>query len=171
MRSEARILNILDFFGSSESSLQEFTTVDVASIWAGDRVHLTSNSIRVAAMKLMQNLANSGVSGEPACKRARLSRPRYGCRASCRQANAAEGRAVSKEARSEAGETALVREEDIVCTMGPAQPDQGADLGAAPGAATRAAGVAGDNIVVKAALEDGESDVIISKCKLQILMC
>jgi hypothetical protein len=62
MRSEARILNILDFFGSSESSLQEVTTVDGASIWAGDGVHLTSNAIRVAAMKLMQNLANSGVS-------------------------------------------------------------------------------------------------------------
>ncbi len=50
-----------------------------------------------------------------------------------------------------------------MCTMGPAQPDQGADLGAAPGAATRSAGVAGDNIVVKAALENGESDVIITR--------
>jgi hypothetical protein len=50
-----------------------------------------------------------------------------------------------------------------VCTMGPAQPVQGANLGAAPGAATRAAGDAGDNIVVKAALENGESDVIITR--------
>jgi hypothetical protein len=45
-------------------------------------------------------------------------------------------------------------------TMGPAQPDQGADLGAAPVAATRAAG---DNLVVKAALENGETDVIFTR--------
>ncbi len=59
---EARIINILDFFGSSESSLQDVTTVDRASIWAGDGVHLAHNAIRVAAMKLMQNIANGGVS-------------------------------------------------------------------------------------------------------------
>jgi hypothetical protein len=51
--AEARILNILEFFGPLESPLQELTTVDGTSIWAGNGVHLTSNATRVAAMKMM----------------------------------------------------------------------------------------------------------------------
>jgi hypothetical protein len=42
------------------------------SIWAGDGVHLTSNAARVAAMKLMADLASGGDASEPASKRAQL---------------------------------------------------------------------------------------------------
>jgi hypothetical protein len=52
--------------------LQELTTVDGMSIWAGDGVNLTSNANRVAALKLMQHIAMEGAGGEPANKRARL---------------------------------------------------------------------------------------------------
>jgi hypothetical protein len=63
--AEASILNILGFFGPLESPLQELTTVDAVSIWAGDGVHLTSNASRVAAQKLMQHIATEGMGGEP----------------------------------------------------------------------------------------------------------
>ncbi len=69
--SEARILNVLEFFGPLESPLQKLTTVDGTSIWAGDGVHLTSNATRVAAMKLMADIGG-GETTEPANKRARL---------------------------------------------------------------------------------------------------
>jgi hypothetical protein len=69
---KARLLNILSFFGSCESPPQDLTTVDGASIWAGDGVHLTSNASRVAARKLMVDLARGGEEGEPATKRTRL---------------------------------------------------------------------------------------------------
>jgi hypothetical protein len=69
---KARLLNILSFFGSCESPPQDLTTVDGTSIWAGDGVHLTSNASRVAARKLMADLARGGEEGEPANKRTRL---------------------------------------------------------------------------------------------------
>jgi hypothetical protein len=69
--AEARILNVLEFFGPLESPLQDLTTVDGASIWAGDGVHITSNATRVAAMKMMAYV-NGGETTEPANKRARL---------------------------------------------------------------------------------------------------
>ncbi len=69
--AEARNLNVLEFFGPLESSLQDLTTVDGASIWAGDRVHLTSNATRVSAMKMMAYVIG-GETAEPANKRARL---------------------------------------------------------------------------------------------------
>jgi hypothetical protein len=69
---KARLINLLSFFGSGESLPQDLTTVDGASIWAGDRVHLTSNTSRVAARKLMADLVNGGEDGEPENKRARL---------------------------------------------------------------------------------------------------
>jgi hypothetical protein len=69
--AEARFLNVLEFFGPLESPLQDLTTVDGASIWAGDGVHLTSNASRVAAMKMMAYV-NGGETAEPANKRARL---------------------------------------------------------------------------------------------------
>jgi hypothetical protein len=53
-------------------SPQDLTTVEGASIWAGDGVHLTSNAGRVAARKLMADLARGGEEGEPAAKRSRL---------------------------------------------------------------------------------------------------
>ncbi len=68
----ARIINLLSFFDSSESPPQDLTTVDGTSIWAGDGVHLTSNASRVAARKLMADLASGGEEGEPVNKRARL---------------------------------------------------------------------------------------------------
>jgi hypothetical protein len=72
LTSEAKILNILEFFGPLESPLQELATVDGTSIWAGDGVHLTSNATRVAATRLMKNIAGGGETQEPATKRARL---------------------------------------------------------------------------------------------------
>jgi hypothetical protein len=68
----ARIINLLSFFGSGKSPPQDLTTVDGTSIWAGDGVHLTSNASRVAARKLMADLASGGEEGEPVNKRARL---------------------------------------------------------------------------------------------------
>jgi hypothetical protein len=70
--AEARILNMLGFFGPLESALQELTTVDGTSIWAGDGVHLTSNASRVTALKLMLYIATEGAGSEPPNKRARL---------------------------------------------------------------------------------------------------
>jgi hypothetical protein len=68
----ARFVKILSFFGSCESSPQDLTTVDGASIWAGDGVHLTSSVTRVAARRLMADLSSGGQGDEPANKRARL---------------------------------------------------------------------------------------------------
>jgi hypothetical protein len=68
----ARLINILSFFGSCESLPQDLTTVDGANIWAGDGINLTSNASRVAARKLMPDLAQGGQEGEPAAKRTRL---------------------------------------------------------------------------------------------------
>jgi hypothetical protein len=69
--AEAKILNVLEFFGPLESPLQELTTVDGTSIWAGVWVHLTSNASRVAARKMMAYVIG-GETAEPASKRARL---------------------------------------------------------------------------------------------------
>ncbi len=69
---KARLVNLLSFFGSCESPPQDLTTVDGTSIWVGDGVHLTSNASRVAARKLMADLARGGEEGEPANKRTRL---------------------------------------------------------------------------------------------------
>jgi hypothetical protein len=72
LTSDAKILNILEFFGSRKSPLQDLCTVDRTSIWAGDGVHLTSNATRVAVTKLMAHIAGGGETQEPATKRARL---------------------------------------------------------------------------------------------------
>ncbi len=72
LTSEAKIINILEFFGPLESPLQELATVDGTSIWAGNGVHLTSNATRVAATRLMKNIAGGSETQEPATKRARL---------------------------------------------------------------------------------------------------
>ncbi len=69
--SEAKILNVLEFFGPLESPLQELTTVDGTSIWPGDGVHLTSNATRVTARKMMAYVIG-GETAEPASKRAGL---------------------------------------------------------------------------------------------------
>ncbi len=69
---KARLVNLLSIFGSCESPPQDLTTVDGTSIWAGDRVLLTSNASRVAARKLMADLVRGGEEGEPANKRSRL---------------------------------------------------------------------------------------------------
>jgi hypothetical protein len=69
---KARLPNILSFFGSCKSAPQDLTTVDGASIWDGDGVHLTSNAGRVTARKLMADLAKVGKEGERAAKRSRL---------------------------------------------------------------------------------------------------
>jgi hypothetical protein len=57
---------------SGEATPQDLTTVNGTSIWAGDGVHLTSNASRVAARKLMADLAGGSEEGEPVNKRARL---------------------------------------------------------------------------------------------------
>jgi hypothetical protein len=129
--AEARILLHTGIFGPLESPLQELTTVDGTSIWAGDGVHLTSNATRVAAMKMMACVIG-GETAEPANKRARLEsvipvrsttlpaakpvqpcrpgrcRPRSGCPASCRPTNTATH---THEASSAEGEAANSREE------------------------------------------------------------
>jgi hypothetical protein len=69
--AKARILNVLEFFGPLESPLQELTTVDGTSTWAGNGVHLTSNATRVAAMKMMAYIIG-GKTPEPANKSGRL---------------------------------------------------------------------------------------------------
>jgi hypothetical protein len=70
--SEAKIINLLEFFGPLESPLQELATVDGTSIWAGDGVHLNSNATRVTATRLMKVITGGSETQEPATKRARL---------------------------------------------------------------------------------------------------
>ena len=72
LTADAKILNMIEFFGPLESPLQELSTVDGTSIWAGDGVHLTSNATRVAATKLMKTISGGSEPQEPATKRARL---------------------------------------------------------------------------------------------------
>jgi hypothetical protein len=72
LASEAKIINLLEFFGPRESPLQELATVDGTSIWAEDGVHLTSNATRVAATRMMKSIAGGSETQEPATKRARL---------------------------------------------------------------------------------------------------
>jgi hypothetical protein len=71
--AEAKIPNVLEFFGLLEPPLQKLTTVDGTSIWAGDGVHLTSNATRVAARKLMAYVIG-GETAKPASKRASWNR-------------------------------------------------------------------------------------------------
>jgi hypothetical protein len=67
-------INLCQLFGSEDTPIQELTTSDGTSIWAGDGVHLTSPAYRVAARLLMAELENAGVAEEckPKHKRARL---------------------------------------------------------------------------------------------------
>jgi hypothetical protein len=113
--------------------LQDLTTVDGTSIWAGDGVHLTSNATRVAAMKLMASIGGGEEKAEPANKRARMESvipvkttplpaakaaqppqpsrpvmPRSGYLDSCQQTNTA---ICTREANSGGAGAAKVREE------------------------------------------------------------
>ncbi len=119
-------------------------------------------------MKLMQYIANGGVSGEPASKRAWLESviptqaaakpPKKNVQPAAppppKQVPpplwlpaSQRGRgAVSKGVRSGAHEADRALEENTLCTEGPAHQHRGV----APGAATKAAGVAGKNPAVKA---------------------
>jgi hypothetical protein len=71
---EAKVIDLCKLFGSAETPLQELTTPDGTSLWAGDGVHLTSPAYRVAARLLAAELERSvlGEAGEPATKRPRL---------------------------------------------------------------------------------------------------
>jgi hypothetical protein len=71
---EAKVINLCKLFGSAETPIQDLTTSDGTSIWAGAGVHLTQPAYRVAARLLMAKLerADHGEAGEPAVKRARL---------------------------------------------------------------------------------------------------
>jgi hypothetical protein len=71
---EAKVIDLCKLFGSAETPLQELTTADGTSVWAGDGVHLTSPAYRVAARLLAAELERSGLgeAGEPATKRPRL---------------------------------------------------------------------------------------------------
>jgi hypothetical protein len=80
--------------------------------------------------------------------------------ASGRRASVAEGQAVSKGVRIWADEVAMALEEDTLCTEGPANQHQGA----APGAATKAAGDAGSISVAKA-------KIVKPKSKLKTILC
>jgi hypothetical protein len=71
---EAKVIDLCKLFGSAETPLEELTTPDGTSVWAGDVVHLTSPAYRVAARLLAAELERSalGEAGEPATKRQRL---------------------------------------------------------------------------------------------------
>ncbi len=71
---EAKVIDLCKLFGSAETPLQELTTLDGTSVWAGDGVHLTSPAYRVAGRLLAAELERSvlGEAGEPATKRPRL---------------------------------------------------------------------------------------------------
>ncbi len=71
---EAKVIDLCKLFGSAETPLQELTTPDGTSVWAGDGVHLTSPAYRVAARLLAAELERLalGDTGEPATKRPRL---------------------------------------------------------------------------------------------------
>jgi hypothetical protein len=114
--SEARILNILEFFGLLESPLQEITTGDGTSIWAGegdppDLEHHPSgcrendglHQRQRRVWRASQQAGEAGVrdTGEvyapnllqrphsrPHHRRPGWYRLRYGCPASCRRARA-----------------------------------------------------------------------------------
>jgi uncharacterized membrane protein YgcG len=67
-------LTFANFLVRLRPPLQELTTPDGTSVWAGDGVHLTSPAYRVAARLLAAELERSvlGETGEPATKRPRL---------------------------------------------------------------------------------------------------
>jgi hypothetical protein len=71
---EAKVIDLCKLFGSAETPLQDLTTSDGTSVWAGDGVHLTSPAYRVAARLLAAELERTllGEAGEPATKRPRL---------------------------------------------------------------------------------------------------
>jgi hypothetical protein len=132
---------VLEFFGPLESPLQDLTTVDGASIWAGDGVHLTSNATRVAAMKMMAYVIG-GETAEPANKRARRPSPcrrRSGCPDSYQTINASTH---TREVSSAGGEAASSKGE--ARNRRPGWPRPGAEAGAGPEAADPAAGAAGE---------------------------
>ncbi len=68
------MVDLCKLFGSAETLIQDLTTSDGTSIWAGDGVHLTSPAYRVASRLLMAELEKADIveAGEPALKRARL---------------------------------------------------------------------------------------------------
>ncbi len=161
---KARLLNLLSFFGSCESPSQDLTTVDGTSIWAGDGVHLTSNASRVAARKLMEDLARGAEEGEPANKRTRLesivpapapakkkarqlgsrllrrrdpSRRRSGSLASSRRHSGGADPASTTPTRGEVGQCAAMRSSATV------EPNVGRE--GRSGAVSAAAGAAGES--------------------------
>jgi hypothetical protein len=71
---EAKVIDLCKLFGSAETPLQELTTPDGTSVWAGNGFHLTSPACRVAARLLAAELERSalGETGEPASKRPRM---------------------------------------------------------------------------------------------------
>jgi hypothetical protein len=63
---EAQVIDLCKLFDTAETPIQDLTTSDGTSIWAGDGVHLTSPAYRVAARLLMAELerADHGEAGE-----------------------------------------------------------------------------------------------------------
>jgi hypothetical protein len=108
LTSEARILNILEFFGPLESPLQELATIDETSIWAGDGVHLTSNG-GVGVSDPSEDHPSSGSKGCPvsAAADAKAGTNPAGCPASCRRTCA---ETLIREASSAEGGAATTRE-------------------------------------------------------------
>ncbi len=106
--------------------------MDGTSIWAGDRVHLASNATRVAAMKRCSTsqTGGGGVSGEPVSKQ----------RGPQRGGRGGQGIRGGHSVYRGAGPTT----------------SRGCP-GAAPRTATSAAGVAGDNPIVKAKIVETKS--------------
>jgi hypothetical protein len=110
---EARLVNILSFFGSAESLFQDLSPVDGVSIWAGDgwrAPHL--QRARVVTSQLMLDVADGGPAREPTAKRARLGsiipalhlsrdRCRSGCRDSCQWPSVPEGASTGTDVAAE----------------------------------------------------------------------
>ncbi len=125
---KARLVNLLSFFGSGESLPQDLTTVDGASIWAGNGVHLTSNASRVAARKLMADLVNGGKDGEPENKRARLESV-VPAPAPAKKKNAAKGQPLTSPPRPVPPQTPLW----LSGQLPPSQRGRGSGRGSGPG--------------------------------------
>ncbi len=150
--AEAKILNVLEFFGPLESNLQELTTVDGTSIWAGDGVHLTSNAHQSRRQKddgirhrrrdrrASQQTGEAGIgdTGE-------VRRPLGGQACAARASAAAQAGAAETHTReaSCAGDGATTRREEASRDRrGRSRP--GAGTGAGPEVAAQAAGAAGE---------------------------
>jgi hypothetical protein len=101
---EAKVIDLCKLFGSAETPLQELTTPDGTSVWAGDGVHLTSPAYRVAARAGRRAGAVGDGRGGRACDQKAKARKR----GPSPRAAACEAGGQSAAADTEAGGAAAV---------------------------------------------------------------